>query len=217
MQAHRPSPALVVSIVALIVALGGTAVAAKVLITSSGQIRNGAIAGVDLRDGTITKNKLSKGTIRSLTGARTSGSSIDSPGGAQAIEAHRQQGPDLPKGGSTTVVSLPLPAGTYAVFGKTTMTPYINDRGLLDTLLKDNKTIGGECNLDVGGTGDFAIAAIVSPGSANPATLNTQLTRTLDAPATATLTCTADSVHWNAANSSLIAIRVGTTSRQESR
>src|SRR6478672_9802175 len=100
MQAHRPSPALVVSIVALIVALGGTAVAAKVLITSSGQIRNGAIAGVDLRDGTITKNKLSKGTIRSLTGARTSGSSIDSPGGAQAIEAHRQQGPDLPKGGS---------------------------------------------------------------------------------------------------------------------
>ena len=38
MRSHKPSPALVVSIIALVVAMGGTAVAAKVLITSSAQI-----------------------------------------------------------------------------------------------------------------------------------------------------------------------------------
>lgn len=217
MQSHRPSPALVVSVIALIVALGGTAVAAKVLITSSAQIKNGAVTGLDIRNGTITKKKLSKGTVKSLTGSGTTGSSVVSPNGTQAIESHRQQGPDMPKGGSTTVASLPLGEGTYAVFAKTTITPYINDQGLLDTLFKDNKTLGAECTLDVNGTGDFAIEPVVSPGSANPATLNMQLTRTLDAPGTATLTCKVDTIHWNAANTSLIALRVGSTTRQESR
>jgi hypothetical protein len=47
----RPSPALVVSVIALIVALGGSAVAATTLITRSDQIRNGVITSADLKDG----------------------------------------------------------------------------------------------------------------------------------------------------------------------
>jgi hypothetical protein len=212
MKSRKPSPALVVSVVALVAALGGTAVAAKVLITSSAQIADGAIRGADLRDGTITKKKLSPGAMRSLRG-----SSVGTTDGSSALEAHRQQGPDLPNGGKAVIAELPLEPGTYAVFAKTTITPYIADRGLLDTVLKDDKTVAAECILDVGGTGDFVIAPIVSPGTANPATLNAQLTRTLGEAGKATLTCVGTDVHWNAANTSIIAIEVGSSTRTEAR
>src|SRR3954452_16128875 len=151
----KPSPALVVSIIALVVALSGTAVAAKILITSSSQIKNGAVHGSDLAKATVTKSRLSTG-VQSLLG-RGGGSTDVSPNGTQALEAHRINGPDVAAGGSSKVLELALAPGTYAVFAKATMTPYINDQGLLDTLTKDNRTIGGACTLDVNGTGDYAV------------------------------------------------------------
>lgn len=208
----KPSPALVISIIALVVALGGTAVAAKILITSSSQIKNGAVTGSDLRKGTVTKSRLSSGVQSLLGGGGTSAG----PNGTQAIEAHRLNGPDVPKGGSAQVLELALSPGVYAVFGKADMTAFIDDQGLLDTLTKDNKTVGGACTLDVNGTGDYSVEPIVSPGSANPVALNMQLTRSLDVPSKATLTCQADNVHWAASNASIIALKVGSTSRTES-
>lgn len=216
MQSRRPSPALVISIVALVVALAGTAVAAT-LITSSSQIRNHTIRGVDLKNHTIKSKQISKATLKGLASG-ISGSSVDGAGGdgaTQALESHRQNGPDLPAGGSAKVAELALPAGTYAVFAKTTVTPYLADQGLLDTLFRQDKTLAAECTLDVGGTGDFAIAPVASPGTTNPATLNTQLTRTLASPGSAIYTCKVDTIHWNAANTSIIAVKVGSTSRSE--
>ena len=208
---HKPSPALVVAVIALIVALSGTAVAAKFIITNSGQVKDGSLVGQDLRAGTVSKSRLSKGVQGLLSGAPTAKAA-----GTQAIESHRIKGPDQPDGGSAQVLDLALEPGTYAVFAKATLESIINDRGLLDTLLKDPKTVGGSCVLDVAGTGDHAIQPIVSPGSGNPATLNLQLTRTLDAPATATLTCqTSDKIHWRASNASIIALQVAGTQRTE--
>lgn len=222
MTVHKPSPALVVSIVALVVAMGGTAVAAKVLITSSSQIKNQTIRGVDLQKGAITKSRLNKrvrsavyGGGDSISGSSVGGSSTSGSGGGRALEAHRLAGPDMPEGGSAQVTSLALPAGSYAVFAKATLVSYIHDNGLLNTLFKDNKTIAGSCSLDVGGTGDFAIGAIVTPGSAAPVTLNTQATRTVDEPSTATLTCEAENVSWKAADASIIAIEVASGERVE--
>lgn len=210
-SSRKPGPALVVSIIALVVALSGTAVAAKILITSSSQIKNGTIRGADIAKGTITKSKLSSGTLSAITG-----SGVVNPNGTQALEAHRLNGPDVPKGGSAQVLELALSPGTYAVFAKATMSSFINDQGLLDTLFKDNKTIGGACTLDVNGTGDYGIEPLVSPGSANPITLNLQLTRTMDTPGKATLTCQADNVHWAAGNASIIALKIGSSTRTES-
>ena len=207
MQSRKPSPALVVSIIALVVALAGTAVAAT-LITSTGQIQNGTIRGVDLHNGTITKKQLSASVLGSVSGSSSATNST------QAAEAHRQSGPDLPNGGSAKVGELALSPGTYAVFAKTTITPILTD-DLLATLFRDKRTEAAECTLNVNGTGDFAIASVLSPYSANPATLNTQLTRTLDAPGNAVLTCKVDTLHWNAANTSIIAMKVGSTTRTE--
>ena len=74
---RRPQPALVISLVALFVALGGTSYAA-VSITgknvtdgslSGTDIKNGSLRGADVRNGSLTAGDLSAKTIASLRGA----------------------------------------------------------------------------------------------------------------------------------------------------
>lgn len=62
----RPSAALVVAMLALFVAIGGTATAAFVV--TSKTIKNGTIRGADIHKKTITKNKLTNGAVNSLKG-----------------------------------------------------------------------------------------------------------------------------------------------------
>src|SRR4051812_14071321 len=115
MKANRPSPALVVAIIALVVALGGTGVAAtKLLITSTSQIRDGVITGKDIRKGTITPRQLSRLARSGLTGSSAGASS--GAGDTAAYEAHRKAGPEQAKGGKATVATLDLAPGVYAVF-----------------------------------------------------------------------------------------------------
>lgn len=71
----RPSPALIVAVIALLVALSPIAQAARVIVTSSAQIANGIITGADVRnesltgadvrDGSITGADIRNGTVRS--------------------------------------------------------------------------------------------------------------------------------------------------------
>jgi hypothetical protein len=69
---RRPTPALVISVVALIVACAGTAVGAtRYLITSPKQVKPGSITGAALRNGTITTGKLAGSTIAKLRATRT--------------------------------------------------------------------------------------------------------------------------------------------------
>jgi hypothetical protein len=207
---RRPSPALVISIISLVVALGGTSVAARhYLITNSSQIKNGVIKGADLRSGTITKKQLSTSVLSGAASAGTTSSDATT-----ALEAHRQTGPQQGSGDkSADVVSLDLPAGVYAVFAKTVLTPDVNTSGLAQTL-DNNKTEQGNCHLDVAGTGDFASGSLTSPSSSNALTLSTQLTRSLDAPGKAVLTCDSP-VAWHAADSSIVALKVGSAPRTE--
>ena len=210
MQSKRPSPALVVSIIALIVALSGTAVAAKFIITNSGQVKDGSLVGQDLAAGSVSKSRLSTGVQALLSRAPAAKAA-----GTQALEVHRLKGPDVADGSKAQVLSLDLPAGTYAVFAKATVEPF-DYKNLLDTLLQTPRTIAASCTLDVAGTGDYAIEPILSFGSANPATLNVQATRTLAQPGKATLTCGPDTaVHWAARDASIIALQVAGTQRTE--
>ena len=205
---RRPSPALVVSIVALVMSCGGTAAAARFLITSSKQIKNGAVTGADVRDGSLTLRDLKAGVVP--TEARSA-----DPGGA-ASEAYRKTGPELPSGGSATVATLDLPAGAYAIFAKTNLAPSVHDDGLLNTLLKSNKTIEGRCRLDAAGDVDESAGALVSPGSENVLMLSEQITRTLGAPGRVTLSCGADNAPWHASDASIVAVPVGRATRIES-
>src|SRR5690348_4164415 len=99
-SSRRPSAALVVSIVALIVSLSGSAVAAKFLITNSGQVKDGSLQGMDLKAGSVSKSRLSSG-VQSLL-ERTPPAA--KAAGTKAIEVHRKGGPDVTDGGEATVL-----------------------------------------------------------------------------------------------------------------
>jgi len=58
---RRPSPALIVAIVALVVALGGTAIAANTI--RSGDIVNGQVKTADLADGAVNSVKVQRGAL----------------------------------------------------------------------------------------------------------------------------------------------------------
>jgi len=59
----RPSPAMIVSCVALCLALAGTAVAAPKLIVRSANIANGAVRTVDLGKDSVKSPKIADGTV----------------------------------------------------------------------------------------------------------------------------------------------------------
>jgi X-X-X-Leu-X-X-Gly heptad repeat protein len=91
---RRPSPAVVISLIALIVALGGTGYAAfRVPDNSIGtaQLRNGAVATKKLRNGAVTAAKIN---VRTLTvpDALRAGSATIADGAGTLASGHTEQG-----------------------------------------------------------------------------------------------------------------------------
>jgi hypothetical protein len=94
---RRPSPALVVSAIALIVALGGTSYAAFSLPKNSvgtKQLKNAAVATGKLRNGAVTTNKIGNGAVttakirnRAVTGTKLNLSGVTVPNALHAITA----------------------------------------------------------------------------------------------------------------------------------
>ncbi len=77
---RRPSPAMVVALVALFVALGGPAEAKKRLM-DGGLIRKGTVTTRQIKDGSVAKADLSKAAVRSLTATPA-----NSVGSAQIVD-----------------------------------------------------------------------------------------------------------------------------------
>lgn len=226
MKTSRPSPALVVSIIALVVALGGTATAASVLIKSSSQIksgvvnsgdlRNGGVAGVDIASGAVggrqlknnvvTSDKLSASLRNTLRGSTANGFT--------ATEVVRKVGPENQAPGQRVVATMTaLPPGTYALTAKTTLSPQITDQGLGE-LLRPTKTGEGHCQLDAAGDVDDARTTILSPYSQHPSTVNLQMTRTVDTPVDIKLVCDSN-IQWKATDTSIIALKLQGSSRSD--
>lgn len=217
----RPSPSMVVSVIALIVALGGTATAATVLIRSSAQIKNGVVTGADLKDATITGRDVKDGA---LTGAALRAGTIDtgkldagvretlSAAATSAQEAFRKAGPEnVPGGKSERVITLSgLEPGVYAIFSKAVITVTRNSSGLL----KEGESSGGHCVLNAAGDTDESRTLLTGVGSSSPGVVVAQITRTLGTTADVTLDCDASgTAPWRASDSSIIAIRLGSAPR----
>jgi hypothetical protein len=218
---RRPSPALIVSIIALVMASAGTATAAKVLISSSSQIKKGAVNGGDvadgslsskdfkkeavdaaaIRDGSVGADELAPATRQAITGATTS-----------AQEAFRKAGPNGQEADklARVITFNNIEPGVYAIFAKTVLTLESNDAGLLG----QGKSAAGHCVLDASGDKDESRALLGSPGSAAPGEVNTQLTRTFSSTGTVTLECSAGPGPWHATDSSIVALKVAKAPRQ---
>jgi hypothetical protein len=116
----RPSPALVVAIVALFVAFSGTATAA--LVMTGKNIKDGTITGKDVKNRTLGTNELSKKAVTSLQGQR----GPTGPGGPQGPKGEAGvQGVQGPKG-DTGAAGPQGPKGDTGVAQITTRTAGFN-------------------------------------------------------------------------------------------
>lgn len=207
---RKPSPSLVVSIIALVFAMAGTATAARVLIKSSSQIKSGAVKSSDIADGTVTSRDIKDGTV---TAEELSAATRQALTGSQisAFEAFRKAGPNgQAENQMARVMTLSnLDPGVYAIFAKTVITLESNDAGLL----QQGRSASGHCVLDAGGDRDEARVLLGSPGSSAPGETNLQITHTFSDAGTVTLDCAAGPGPWHATDSSVIALKVARAPR----
>jgi hypothetical protein len=94
---RRPSPSLVISLVALFVALGGTSYAA--LVITGKNIKNGSITGKDIKNSTLTGKKVKN---RSLTGSDVKNGTLT---GKQIAESKLGKVPSAAKADSATTAA----------------------------------------------------------------------------------------------------------------
>lgn len=116
-KTRRPSPALIISLIALFVSLGGSAYAVKKNSVRSKNIVNGAVAGIDVRDNAIKGKHVVEGTLdfscpagtRKLLGFCFESAPSPAPTRWEdAIEACRQKGGFLPTTSQLVSVSIAL-------------------------------------------------------------------------------------------------------------
>lgn len=203
---------MVVALLALFVALGGTATAAKVMITSSKQIKNGVVKRDDLGRNAVDSTRVANGSL-SLDDLDSGAKGALQSAGTQSLEAFRAAGPENIKAQTAaTVATLTnIPPGQYAIFAKTVLTAK-NNSAIFPP--NSGQSLGGHCVLDVGGDADESRALLGSPGSNSPGGISTQITHGYASPGEAKLTCDVTGADWNASNTSIIAVRVGQSPRQ---
>ncbi|MGI8730030.1 MAG: hypothetical protein ACR2LK_08600 [Solirubrobacteraceae bacterium] len=207
MKRRRPSPALAVSIIALVVAASGSAYAGTVVTGSD--IKNGTIRGVDIKNGSLLSKKLSKGSQRLLKSKSEGGSNVTA-NPVPAFEVARKSGPEnQPPGTLQRVASVTVPAGAYVVTANTVITTSTGTTDLAEALLNVNSSVGATCVLDAAGVTSSALQTVAVQNRQTPATLGMQLTRTVGEPSEFVLKCGAGIV-WRASESSIIATKVDT-------
>lgn len=204
----RPSPSMIVALLALFVALGSTATAAKFLITSSGQIKDGAVQRPDLHansvDGTkVVNNSLSLSDFDSASRAALQG--------GKAIEAFRTDGPESqPDGQEAEIATMRnIPAGTYVFLGKSVLSAP-SSGGLLQT----GQSVSGVCKLKVGQNADQTNHLIGAWAGNAPAGFDMQMTATVPPNGTASISCRVAGADWRASNTDIIALPVSGIAQQ---
>ncbi|HEY8581589.1 MAG TPA: hypothetical protein VIL49_01530 [Capillimicrobium sp.] len=209
----RQGPGLVVSVIALSVALGGTASAAAELITSSRQIAPRTVKLSDLKPGARKALRGRPGPAgaqgpQGLRGPQGEPGPAGpegpqgppgpaGPGGAAGAALVRTTGPDVFTGTTPYVVSGTLPAGAYAVTAKA-------------VLGFNSVNATGRCSLSAGPTAvDIAEGSV---SSALPsATVTTTYALSLPSPTVVALRCLTLGAGpgMNATAGSLVAVQVG--------
>ena len=220
---RRPSPATVIALLALVFSMAGTATAARVLIKSSSQIKNGAVTSADLKDGGVSARDLRANAVDG-TKVRNGTLDADDFSGAartalqaaetQALEVFRKNGPEAQPAGTDfkRVATLAnVPGGTYSISAKTVITPIETTEGGL--LGQGVGSLAARCELDAGGDKDQSVAFVGSPGALAPGLVYNQITRSFGSSGTVTLSCAIDKASWRASDTSIIAVRVGRAPR----
>ena len=165
----KVSPSLIVACIALLVALGGTSLAAVSVILPANsvgtkQLKNNAVTSAKVKDGSLKAIDLAPGVLAASPGVGAAGPAgpAGAPGAAgptgatgpsDAFSAYRDaiSPPPLPANATTTIVTLALQPGKYVIVGK------VN----LDDVSGSSKVI--TCRLTAEGDGDEVLVTV--PGT----------------------------------------------------
>ena len=106
---HRPSPAMVIALIALFVALGGTGYAAATGSIDSREIKNSSIQGTDVKDKSLTPKDF-QGSIRGPAGRDGATGATGAPGlagatGPSGAKGDKGDDGDTGPAGATNVVT----------------------------------------------------------------------------------------------------------------
>lgn len=146
---RRPSAAMVVSIIALVVAASGTAVAAGHLVNGDSLIRKRSLTGDRLHNQTITGQQIRLGTLGQVPSAKNAANAASL--GGHAASAFELASGDVRSGLVTASGGQTVKMGSFGPF-----------------------TVSLQCNDDGGGTFDAAI--MVTSTTANSEVFGSQLT-----------------------------------------
>jgi hypothetical protein len=217
----RPSPATVLAGLALLIALGGTAVAAgtKLLPANSvgtAQLKNNAVTSAKVKDGTLQRSDFAAGVIPASTsgGGGTGAAGPTGPSGpagpsgptgatgpagpSDGFSVYKNVGGNVPAGYGE-MASLTIPAtGNYVIFAKIVLQDAVNAPVL------------PQCELLAGGDFDTSYASLTGNGGTAVAeqTLALTVVHTYSAAGTAVLECKAFGVNVNGGWIKITAIKV---------
>ncbi len=211
MKSRAPSPALVISFVALFVALSATAFAAT-RITSSAQIKRGVVTSSDIKNRTIKGADIASNTITTRNISRGTQNALTANSNASAAEIVRKDGPNnAPANQTIKVIETTIPAGAYVISATLTQQAF-PPTGLL---VQPVEVALGHCRLDAGGDVDDSLELIALSQRSGAGRHKLQLTRTVAGPTNVNVTCDS-TVLWRASNSSIIAHKVGQVTKSGS-
>jgi hypothetical protein len=215
MKNRVPSPALVISIISLVVACSATGYAATV-ISNSSQVKRGAINGTDIKNKSVKGGDIGSKTIQSSNLSKSALKSLGGGGGGgndSAIEVTRKSGPENQPGNQNIkVVDMTLGAGAYIITAKVTQQAFPNT-GLL---AQPGVSIAlGHCKLDAAGDVDDSLELIAANQRSAAATHVMQVTRTLGAGSVVQIICDAG-LTWRTSNATIIAQKVGSVTKTDS-
>ena len=146
---RRPSPALVISLIALFVSLGGGAYA---LTVTGGQVKNSSLTGADVRNNSLTGRDVRESRLgkvpRSRTADRVGRRTVEQVT-TQAFFA-AQKAPKGFTGDPTVIGTMSVPAGSYILMGKVTASNTASS------------TLQAKCTLRAGSSEDQATATLPS-------------------------------------------------------
>ncbi len=109
-------PATLIAMLALFVAIGGTATAASGLINGK-KIKNNTVTGKKLKNRTITKNKLAPATVKALKGQQGPKGDTGQPGKDGVVSPTYQEfgSTNIVDGNELAIGTVNVPAGKYMV------------------------------------------------------------------------------------------------------
>src|SRR5215208_5982448 len=165
----RGSPALVIAVIALFVAIGGGyAIGAGFI--GTGDLKNQAVTNKKIKKKTIKANRVKPDT---LTGAQINEATLSGAGSAQSVRQDTAAQVPAATTGAVTVLTLQVPAGSYVLNSKV-------------VLAKGGTQDPVQCFLIAGGDQDRSLEAV---NAANNTTVTNLLVHTFTSAGTVTLGC----------------------------